>query len=113
MFTRQLLGPDLCLMFLYVTMSRLCTKLMFYHARIVIIFFVKEGITIPKYRPKPRFTLSKCLDRLNLGDFSISLLHAEWSPVFSCACVADKWTAFLQFFLPILDFNAPLKRKAH
>ena len=42
--------------------------------------------------------------------FSASLLHTDWSPVFSCGCVADQWTAFLQLFLPILDFHAPVKR---
>ena len=72
--------------------------------------FIKADITIPKYRPKPRFTVSRRLDRLNIDDFSTSLLHTDWSPVFSCACVTDQWTAFLQLFLPILDSHAPLKR---
>ena len=54
--------------------------------------------------------MSRRLDRLNIDDFSTSLLHTDWSPVFSCACVTDQWTAFLQLFLPILDSYAPLKR---
>ena len=71
---------------------------------------VKACITIPKLRPKPCVIESRRLNHLNIVDFSASLLHTDWSPVFSCGCVADQWTAFLQLFLPILDFHAPVKR---
>ena len=71
---------------------------------------VKACITIPKFRPKPCVIESRRLNHLNIVDFSASLLHTDWSPVFSCGCVADQWTAFLQLFLPILDFHAPVKR---
>ena len=72
--------------------------------------FIKANITVPKFRPKPLFIESRRLNHLNIVDFSASLLHTDWSPVFSCAGVADQWTAFLQIFLPILDTHAPLKR---
>ena len=71
---------------------------------------IKTLITIPKCRPKPHFIESRRLSRLNTVDFSYSLWHTDWSPVFSCAGVADQWTAFLQLFLPVLDFHAPYQR---
>ena len=71
--------------------------------------FIKACITVPKFRPKPCFIVYRRLEHVNLADFSSSLLHTDWSPVFLCADVADQWTAFLQLFLPILDYHAPLK----
>ena len=47
---------------------------------------------------------------MNVADFSYSLWHTDWSPVFSRVGVADQWTAFLDLFLPILDFHAPSQR---
>ena len=73
-------------------------------------FLVKAVINIPKYRAKPSFTMSRRLHRMNVLDFQASLYHTDWSPVFSCAGVADQWSAFLAQLLPVLDFHAPLQR---
>ena len=73
-------------------------------------FLVKTSINIPKHRAKPSFIMSRRLQRMNVLDFQASLYHTDWSPVFSCAGVADQWSTFLDLFLPILDFHAPLKR---
>ena len=72
--------------------------------------FVKAIITIPKYRAKPSYTLSRRLHRMDVSAFQASLFHTDWSPVFSRAGVSDQWSAFLDLLLPILDYHAPLRR---
>ena len=71
---------------------------------------IRGYATISKFRTRPHHIYSRRLDRMNVVDFSYSLSHTDWSPVFACAGVADQWTAFLQIFLPILDHHAPVQR---
>ena len=73
-------------------------------------FLARANINIPKYRPKPSYIMSRRLHRMNILDFQAALYCTDWSPVFSCAGVADQWSSFLDVFLPILDLHAPLRR---
>ena len=71
---------------------------------------IQSDIAIKKLRNRTRFIESRCLNRINIHDFNISLSHTDWSPVFSRVGVADQWTAFLQLLLPVLDYHAPFRR---
>ena len=73
-------------------------------------YLIKSDLAIRKLRRKTRYVESRCLTRLNIVDFNISLVHTDWSQVFSCVEVADQWTAFLHFLLPVLDHHAPVRR---
>ena len=72
--------------------------------------FTIAHLTIPKHRVRPFIVHSRRLDRVNVMDFHVSLCNTDWSPVFACVGLTDRWSAFLHLLLPILDYHAPLKR---
>ena len=72
--------------------------------------FIKSHIAIRKLRNRARLIKSRCINRLNVVEFNVSLCHTDWGPVFSRVGVSDQWTAFLQLLLPILDSHAPFRR---
>ena len=53
---------------------------------------------------------TRCINRVDFGEFNCALISADWDHVFQCESTADKWNSFLHTFTPLLDSVAPKRR---
>ena len=71
--------------------------------------FIRVLLSLPKCRRKPRHIRTRLFKNID----HLSLLHdlhlVDWSGVFNCPCVVDKWSYITHRLLSVLDRYAPLR----
>ena len=52
----------------------------------------------------------RCLGRIDVTDFNVTLSHTDWNEVYSSGSTEAAWEAFVRVFLTALDTVAPVRR---
>lgn len=71
--------------------------------------FVNLLVDVPKQRLNPAVIQSRSFKRIDVHSFNRDLMATDWEDVLSSTSVSDKWQAFLDRFIPVMDDHAPLK----
>ena len=73
--------------------------------------FIRALLCLPKCRRRPRRIRTRLLKNIN----HLSLLHdlhlIDWSGIFICSSVVDKWSYLTHRLIPVLDRHAPLRTR--
>ena len=71
--------------------------------------FIRVLLRLPKCHKKPRSVRARLFKNID----QLSLLHdlysVDWTGVFSCSSVSDKWSYFSSHLLHVLDRHAPVR----
>ena len=71
--------------------------------------FIRVLLRLPKYRRKSRCVRTRLFKNINHLSLFYDLHLVDWSGVFSCSSVHDKWSYLAHCLITVFDRHAPLR----